>query len=91
MMGDSLRRQPGTRASLARIPFKDAFIALKKTVHRIDRFIVPSVEQIACPKCHWKCAHRSRRRRGLDSVLALFWLHPYRCRSCHRRYYRRSL
>src|ERR1700728_4403305 len=41
-----------------------------------------------CLKCRWNCAYPSKRRNVLDSFLALFLLRPFRCRSCHRRYYR---
>ena len=46
---------------------------------------------VVCPKCNWTCARRSRRRNGLDWLLALFLLRPFRCRSCQRRYYRLPL
>ena len=45
----------------------------------------------ACPKCHWKCVRRSSRKTRLDLLLALFFLRPFRCRSCRLRYYRLSL
>jgi|HubBroStandDraft_5_1064220.scaffolds.fasta_scaffold102326_3 hypothetical protein len=44
--------------------------------------------EIVCPRCHWKCARRSRRRRNLDLVAVLLFLRPYRCRSCRARFYR---
>jgi hypothetical protein len=44
--------------------------------------------EIVCPRCHWKCARRSRRRRKLDLVAVLLFLRPYRCRSCRARFYR---
>jgi len=46
--------------------------------------------EVVCWKCHWKCLVPSRRRTSLDFLLALLLLRPYRCRSCHRRYYRFS-
>src|SRR5579862_1334612 len=46
--------------------------------------------QVVCSMCGWNCALRSRRRNALDLLLALFFLHPFRCRSCHRRFYRMS-
>jgi hypothetical protein len=49
------------------------------------------VQHFACPKCHWKCARRSSRKTRLDLLLALFFLRPFRCRSCRLRYYRLSL
>lgn len=43
---------------------------------------------VVCSKCRWNCARRSRRRTSLDLLLTLFFLAPYRCRSCRKRYYR---
>jgi hypothetical protein len=48
-------------------------------------------KRIVCTKCHWRCAHPSRRRSLLDALAALFLLRPYRCRSCQRRQYRFSI
>jgi hypothetical protein len=45
---------------------------------------------VVCSKCLWMCALPSRCRTGLDRLLAFFLLRPFRCRSCHRRYYRLS-
>jgi hypothetical protein len=55
------------------------------------RRVAPAAHaEVVCSKCQWKCLLPSRRRTGLDFFLALFLLRPYRCRSCHRRYYRLS-
>jgi hypothetical protein len=51
----------------------------------------PARYEVVCSKCQWNCARRSRRRTGSDLLLALFFLRPFRCRSCRRRYYRLSL
>jgi len=91
MLGNSLWRQADFRASFGRTQLRVALIALKRTADRVNLLVATSAERIACPKCHWNCAHRSRPRKGLDSLLGLFKLHPFRCRSCHRRYYRLSL
>ncbi len=70
----------------------DSFIALRNTARRVTQRAAPRTGQpVACRKCRWSCAHRSKRRTGLDSLMALFFLHPFRCRSCRRRYYRLSL
>ena len=67
-------------------------IAQGKRARQVVRPRAQAIErQIVCPKCHWKCARRSRRRSGIDLFLALFFLRPFRCRSCRRRYYRLSL
>ena len=47
--------------------------------------------EVVCSKCGWKCAVPVMRRRGLDAVLAVLFLHPLRCRSCHRKQYRFSV
>jgi hypothetical protein len=92
MMGNSLPRQEPIRTSFGWTHFRDTLGALKRTARRMNRFVVTSAdEQIACPKCHWNCAVRSRRKKGLDSLLGFFRLRPFRCRSCRRRYYRLSL
>jgi hypothetical protein len=54
------------------------------------RVTSPVHPDLVCSKCQWKCLLPSRRRTSLDFLLALFLLRPYRCRSCHRRYYRLS-
>jgi hypothetical protein len=46
--------------------------------------------QLVCTKCQWSCARPSRRRNGIDFLVAFFLLLPFRCRSCHRRFYRFS-
>jgi len=92
MIGNSLRRYAVIPTNFGRPQFRDAVVALKRSMERVNHLVVPSVEeQIACPKCHWKCAHRSRPKRGIDSLLGFFRLHPFRCRSCHRRCYRLSI
>lgn len=40
-----------------------------------------------CPRCGWSDT-RSSHRTGLDGVLELFWLDPFRCRSCNARFRR---
>jgi hypothetical protein len=45
---------------------------------------------LACRKCHWPCVRPAKRRTGLDLFMALFFMRPFRCRSCRRRYYRLS-
>ncbi len=44
---------------------------------------------LTCPQCQ---SHdlRPSHRRPLDAPLALFGLHPYRCRNCNHRFYRRD-
>ncbi len=91
VMGDSLSRRDRVQIDSGRDPFRDAFLALKRTVQRANPFVPPAQAQpVACPKCHWNCVRRSRRRTGLDALLALVFLRPFRCRSCRRRYYRLS-
>jgi hypothetical protein len=46
--------------------------------------------EVACTRCQWNCARPARRRNGIDFLLAFFLLLPFRCRSCHRRFYRFS-
>jgi len=93
MLGNSLPHREQIRPRFGLTQVRDSLTALKRTMGRMGRVVVvPSAEQhIACPRCHWKCAQRSKRRTGLDSILGLFLLRPFRCRSCRRRYYRLSL
>jgi hypothetical protein len=92
MLGNSLPQREQIRTRFGLTQFRDSFVALKRTMGKVGRVIVPSAERrMACPKCHWQCAQLSKRRTGLDSVLGLFLLRPFRCRSCRRRYYRLSL
>jgi hypothetical protein len=66
--------------------------ALKSTALRVRRSIQPARRStVVCPKCLWHCAVPSTRRTGLDLLLAVFFLHPFRCRSCHKRHHRLSL
>lgn len=44
---------------------------------------------VKCPRCHWSCGHPSVRRGPIDFLAGLISLVPFRCRSCHLRYYRR--
>jgi hypothetical protein len=91
MVRNSLQRGGPVRTILRGDQFRNSLIALRKTVARVGRSIAPSIErQYACPKCHWTCALASRRRTGLDSLLGMFRLRPFRCRSCRTRYYRLS-
>jgi hypothetical protein len=46
---------------------------------------------VACPKCHWNCAYPTLERAGLDLLVKLLFLRPFRCRSCHKRHYRLSV
>ncbi len=41
-----------------------------------------------CPRCGWQDVRLSMSRRPLDIALAAFALSPFRCRSCHHRFYR---
>jgi hypothetical protein len=40
-----------------------------------------------CPKCGWTNTRRSSRTKLADRVLKLFFLSPYRCRTCLNRFY----
>jgi len=44
---------------------------------------------LACPRCHCKAVHRSRRR-GLDWLMSAIGFLPARCFTCERRFYVRS-
>jgi hypothetical protein len=82
----------GSAGSTFGLNQKVSAIAQWKSGWQTVRSVTQATErQFACPKCHWKCVRRSRRRTRLDLLLALFLLHPFRCRSCRRRYYRLSL
>jgi predicted RNA-binding Zn-ribbon protein involved in translation (DUF1610 family) len=41
-----------------------------------------------CPYCGEPNDIRRARRHGLDWLLAVFFLVPYRCRDCRERFYR---
>jgi len=43
---------------------------------------------LACPRCHCKAAHRSRRR-GLDWIMSAIGFRPARCFTCDKRFYTR--
>jgi hypothetical protein len=93
---ETRRALPNTRSAW-RI-FEQGMSTQSMPVHRVieDRLIggshgvAPDNPQVVCPKCRWNCGARSRRRNGLDLFLALFALRAFRCRSCHRRFYRLS-
>jgi len=40
-----------------------------------------------CPKCHWTTVRLSARRTVFDALAQFVFLHPFRCRSCRRRFY----
>jgi hypothetical protein len=87
MTSDSVlqRYRPGARLAPKQ---NDVVRKLEKLGRRLRRYFAPSVEYLHCPKCHWKCSRPSKRRSVFDLVFALFLLHPFRCRSCNRRFYR---
>ena len=43
---------------------------------------------LACPRCHCKAVHRSRRR-GLDWLMSAIGFRPARCFTCDKRFYTR--
>lgn len=43
---------------------------------------------LACPRCHCKAVHRSRRR-GLDWIMSAMGFLPARCFTCDKRFYTR--
>jgi hypothetical protein len=64
---------------------------IEDSVLEDPRRVTPETDpKVTCSKCLWNCAYRSRRQTGLDLFLALFFLRPFRCRSCRKRYYRLS-
>ena len=91
MTGDSFSRQDRASANLTWRPDRENVPALVRIAQRVTRSIAPPVHQLICPRCRWKCSRRSKRRGSLDLLLALLQLHPFRCRSCGRRYYRLAL
>lgn len=70
---------------------RDCVLALRRFARRMDAVWPGGEEAVVCRKCHWKCSQPSRRKSRLDLFLAFFLLHPFRCRSCGRRYYRLAL
>jgi hypothetical protein len=44
---------------------------------------------LACPRCHLKAIHRSRRR-GLDWIMSAIGFCPARCFTCDKRFYTRQ-
>jgi hypothetical protein len=44
---------------------------------------------LACPRCHLKAIHRSRRR-GLDWIMSAIGFRPARCFTCDKRFYTRQ-
>src|ERR1700733_2382140 len=86
-----LPRQDWIRTNFGREQLWATFLALKKSAVRLNYLALSEIKhQIACPKCHKSGAYRSRRKDGLDLLLAFFLVRPFRCRSCRRRYYRMS-
>jgi DNA-directed RNA polymerase subunit RPC12/RpoP len=43
-------------------------------------------ERPTCPRCGWRNTRPSHTKSILDSVLRIFALRPYRCRSCGNRF-----
>jgi hypothetical protein len=70
---------------------REGVLAFRSIQSRIQAAWPAGEEDVVCRKCRWKCLQRSRRKSRLDLFLALFRLHPFRCRSCGRRYYRLAL
>jgi len=46
----------------------------------------PSFEQPVCPRCGWHNTRLSHTSSFVDSILRLFALRAYRCRSCGNRF-----
>jgi hypothetical protein len=46
-------------------------------------------DRLACPRCHCKAVHRSRRR-GFDWLMSAIGLRPARCFTCDKRFYVRQ-
>jgi hypothetical protein len=62
---------------------------VSQLARRVSSFLKPDFERdVVCRKCHWRCSRRSRLKIGVDLVLAVLFLRPFRCRSCRRRFYR---
>jgi hypothetical protein len=59
----------------------------KQALHALRSMTWSFERQRVCPRCHWKCVRRAKRRKPLDLFLALLFMRPFRCRSCRRRYY----
>jgi hypothetical protein len=71
---------------------RDGILALSDFLRGLDApWPAGEEEDVMCRKCRWKCSQPSRRKSRLDLFLALFRLHPFRCRSCGHRYYRLAL
>jgi CheY-like chemotaxis protein len=51
--------------------------------------VVPEIK--ICPHCGWSNVRPSSRRGLLDSVLAIMFLTPFRCRNCRHRFFRFSV
>jgi hypothetical protein len=69
-------------------------LMIRDLVHRQFCSSQPTAQarpEVVCSKCGWKCAVPVMHRPGLDAVLAALFLHPLRCRSCHRKQYRFSI
>ncbi len=41
-----------------------------------------------CPKCGWNTTHRSSQTGKWDIILEYFFVIPFRCRSCGKRFRR---
>jgi hypothetical protein len=44
------------------------------------------VEGKRCPRCHWNTGVPARRK-AIDWIARLLFLYPFRCRSCHKRFF----
>ena len=79
------RRAANPLRNRFRVPLNE----LKWIARRVNLPFASALDQdVVCRKCRWKCSRRSRCKSRLDMFLGLFLLQPFRCRSCHRRYYR---
>jgi hypothetical protein len=56
--------------------------------YKDDQIVTPS--RPFCPKCGSTDIRGSQSHRAMDILLRSFALHPYRCRSCRKRFYMRK-
>lgn len=88
--GSTSRQEQHAAHALSNL-MRDCILTLRKYGRRIEAAWPAGDDAVVCRKCHWKCLQPSRRKSRLDLFLACFLLHPFRCRSCGRRYYRLAL
>jgi hypothetical protein len=91
MTAGSMSRHEQRAANAVSNLIRGGALAFQRIACRIHAAWPASEENVMCRKCHWKCSQPSRHKKRLDLFLALFRLHPFRCRSCGRRYYRLAL